>query len=198
MTFLMNLDEERLAFHNQVAIAITQWTLIELLLTDIACDTFSPNDRDKFNAGVRSVMNFQTKLRIADQVMRACNLRPAVEARWAEVCAKLRDKVNRRNLLAHGWVLTDASRPTGRRVMLMPRLHVPSSSRVNPYPGHKCVRDIAGFEQEFVALLQALEDLRKCIHNKRKRLPAFPEPPPHPPTLADIRRSILAGASQPP
>ena len=64
--------------------------------------------------------------------------------------------------------------------------------------GAICLRDMAGYALEFLALSRALENFEDRLVPQEERFPKSQEQPPAPPTLAQLRREIYEYASRPP
>ncbi len=116
---------------------------------------------------------------------------------WAALVERTGRLAQKRNSLAHSWVFNDLSRNPGRRVMLLP-IRPSKKDPKQKYSGALCVRDIAGYRLEFVALMKDLENFECHLSGREERFPESPKRQPRPPILAKLRREIYAFARRPP
>ena len=193
----MDFNEERLAFYHQIGLAITQWAHVEFALSWIVSSCFGRRNAKRASIGFLSIENVRSKLQYADQILVQRRMSKVERVNWADLVERAGKLAQKRNRLAHSWVFNDISLRPGRRVMLLST----RPSKKDPkqkYPGALCVRDVAGYRLEFVALMRDLENFECHLFGREERFPESLKQQPRPPTLAKLRREIYAYARRPP
>ena len=194
---VIDFNEERLAFYTQIGLAVTHWAHVEFALSWVVGSCFGRRNGRRAAAGFLSIENIRSKLQHSDQILAHRRMSKTERANWADLVEWTGKLATKRNSLAHSWVFNDIARRPGRRVMLLPT----RPSKKNPkqkYPGALCVRDIAGYRLEFVALMKGLENFQHRLSGQEEQFPEPLERQPRLPTLANLRQEIYAFASRPP
>ncbi len=173
---------------------------VEFALSWIVGHEFSKANYNLAVTGFLSIENFRSKLQYADTVVQRREMPANEKANWAKLVDRAGKAATKRNNLAHRWVITVPDGKPGRRALLLesrPALNPPKDTR-NRYAGAICLRDVAGYQLEFVALMCALENFQCRLVGQPERLPKSQEQAQRPPTLAKLRREIYAFAQRPP
>lgn len=195
----MSFDEERLAFFYALGLAITQWAHVEFELSWILDSCFQPHGKNGALAiiGFRSIENFRSKLQFVDAIVSVERLTKPEKANWENLVKRAQKIANKRNQLAHRFVMDEPDFPVGRRVLLLSMRPARRAAK-QKYPGAICLRDVVGYRLEFFALMAALANLRCRLDGQPERFPKSQEQAMPPPTIAQIRREIHAYVSHPP
>ena len=193
----MDHNEEHLSFYHELGLAITQWAHVEFAIARIVGACFGQRHAKRAAAGFLSIENVRSKLQFADQILAKRRMPKIERTNWAGLVERAGKLAQKRNSLAHSWVLNDLSCNPGRRVMLLSTRPSTKAAKQS-YPGALCVRDVAGYRIEFVALMRDLENFDCRLSGREEQYPEFPEQQRRPPTLANLRRTIYAYARRPP
>jgi hypothetical protein len=193
----MNDNQEQLAFHHQIGVALSQWqNNVEMQLYNIkqAC-TGDQRTADTYIA-LFTHRNFRFRLKeVNDLVLANFTNTPRI-ADWLSLHDRIETAEKGRNALAHHWVLVYPNDKPGRRWCLIPRIgRMKPGSRQKLPPGSLCVRDISALKQRFFALGIALENFAHRLRGQPDRYPRHMEQESPPLTLAQLTHEVrvLAG-----
>lgn len=205
---VITTSEEKVAFYYQLGRAITTWAHVEFALAGIVAVCFLRMDPDRrayvtqlAADGFLSIENLRSKKQYVDLVINQQNISKKEIENWHVLSDRCQSLGKKRNCLAHYWVDCVLQDNPGRRIKLLPKKpdqspdHPPTEQK---YRGAICLRDIAGYALEFLALSRALENFCDRLVPQEERFPKSQEQPLPLPTLAQIRREIYAYASRPP
>ncbi|MEO8164108.1 MAG: hypothetical protein ABI619_01805 [Betaproteobacteria bacterium] len=207
MKIVITQDEEIVAFHYCLGVAITQWSNVESMLRNIVVACFKDEElnREALSVGFLSLEGFRAKLDFANRAVGRKLAGSGLSADWDRLVERTKTLSTQRNKLAH-WALGKYWQlPEGRRVVLTPWVYPKPKRRTKvprPPNGSMHIRDIDGLSKEFVALAATLENF---LHR------AVGQPEPHsksaersqgPQTLSSLLRQLReifsgqAGSSQ--
>lgn len=199
----MNVNEEFLAFHFHLGLAITQWAHVEFAMAQIIVVCFRQLNGESVQTtvnGFLSIENYRSKLKYIDTILADLPIADEMLAKWSVLhkrCARLSTK---RNKLAHFWVINDLHGKPGKRQKLIPKRPDESDKPTihEQFPTGICLRDVVSFRLEFFALTRALENFADRLVPQEANFPEDQEQPQAPPSLAQLRRQIYGFASRPP
>lgn len=125
----VTLNEERLMFHREHSVAITQWTHIEQSLATLAAAGVPLGNA---SAGIANaffgIESFRSKLEFVDRFIQRLLLgRSALLSEWAAIKGRLETSAAARNKLAHWRLVSYAEAKPSRRYVLEPPGLNPSS-----------------------------------------------------------------------
>ncbi len=195
----MNDNEEQLAFHHQIGVALSQWqNNIEMQLYNIkqAC-TGDQRTADTYIA-LFTHRNFRFRLKEVNDLVLANFTNTPHIADWLSLHDRIETAEKGRNALAHHWVLVYPNDKPGRRWCLIPRIgRMKPESRQKLPPGSLCVRDISALKQRFFALGCALENFAHRLRGQPDRYPKHMEQESPPLTLAQLTHEVRVLADCP-
>lgn len=113
----ISFHEESQIFYYELGLTITQWASVENAFQHVFTSSFKTYDAAlalSFNA----IENFRSKLLVAEAAF-SVNLNKAQYFEWQGLYNKLRKRSQRRNQLAHRFVLNRPLEKPGRRIVLL-------------------------------------------------------------------------------
>ena len=163
----IDINEEQLAFYFELGLAITQFKHLSdhlFYVLELTINFTAPEKSDAIAEYVNA-QTFGHQLRIARKFFPA-NLPNEFQAEWAVLDRELTDAKEKRNTLAHSWIMVDAHRSPGERVMLLPS----SGSRWiggKSIPDHAVfLLDIVDYRYKFFAVGNRLQNLDWRLRGK--------------------------------
>lgn len=166
----MNYGEEMVCFFEEVGTALTLWGTVEKNILNIALIEISKADTERFARGFLSIENFRSKLNFADT---AINYSPVMKPHledWQQVHKRIVAASKLRNKLAHYHRTYFEAAPVGRRLALCPWSENLRSFELGvPPAGSLCIRDIAGFKNQFFSLVMLLINMNCRIRGMPER-----------------------------
>jgi len=195
----MNENQEQLAFHHQIGVALSQWqNNVEIQLYNIkqAC----AGDLHGANTYIAlfTHRNFRFRLKEVNDLVLAKFTNTPHLADWLSLHDRIETAERGRNALAQHWVLVYPNDKPGRRWCLIPRLgRIKPGSRQKLPPGSLCVREISALKQRFFALGCALDNFAHRLRGQPDRFPKEMEQESPPLTLAELVREVRALAGCP-
>jgi hypothetical protein len=199
---LMNDNQEQLAFHHQIGVALSQWqNNIEMQLYNVrqACTGDQPTAEAYialFKNEDFTHKDFRTRLKEVNDLVEAKVSNTPHIADWVSLHNRIERAEKGRNALAHHWVLVCPNEKPGRRWCLIPRVGIMKLGSGQKLPPRSlCVRDISELKQRFFALGCALENFAHRLRGRSDRYPKDMEQKKNPLTLAQLTHEIrsLAG-----
>jgi hypothetical protein len=198
----MTYEEEHVAFHYELGLAIAQWAAIESTLAHLAafCVTDIRNHHVLY-VSFFSIENFRSKLQFADSLLLAKSVENKRIIDWPAICNRLKVSQKKRNRLAHWAVTHFLDNPTeGRRIALIPwpKSANPTTTptptvpkrKVKPPSGAICLRELNGIRLEFYAAHVALVNLGAQLRGYAEPLPKAAEQPKRPMTIRTLSSRI--------
>lgn len=190
---------ERLAFHDALGRAITQWAGLERQLSDIVLACLPDANRKTILRGYYSIENFRSKLKFIDSLMQTKFAKDRMLDEWASVMGRVASASQRRNSLAHQGVTIDTEAKAGKRYSIRPwvikeakRPAKQKSPDKKPPDGTLFLRDIIQARLEFHALMCVTANFAARLTGQVEPFPKSAELPASPPTIRNIKDQIHA------
>ncbi len=165
------VDEEREAMFAELGRALSTWTRIEAALLAIFHLALVRADLGPTSAAFYAVINFRTKLDMADAALSIrLHGQPVVLEQWASLSDRILSAIKQRVPLAHHSIMTALTARAGQRCLLAPSIRDantwPIGSKKRTYLS---LNDIKGRTETFNELVKELMRFRDV-------LAALPEP----------------------
>lgn len=191
----MTQEEEIIAFHYCLGVAITQWSNVENMLRNILVTCFKDEElnREALSVGFLSLEGFRAKLDFANRAVGRKLAGTKLSEEWERLVERTRTLSSQRNKLAH-WALGKYWQlPEGRRVVLTPWIYPKPKRRTKvprPPNGSMHIRDIDRLSKEFIALVVSLENFLHRAVGQPEPHPKSAERSQNPQTLSSLLRQI--------
>lgn len=190
----MTRDEEIIAFHYCLGVAITQWSNVEMALSTVVVACFRPADlnREALGVGFFSLEGFRAKLEFADRVVSRKLAASKHLGDWKKLIGKARSFSQQRNKLAHWPIAKYWDETIGRRVVLGPWITKKPKSGSSGKPPKESlrIRDIIRLGNDFLALAVALNNFCARAAGQPEPYAKSREQGDRPMTVATLRRQI--------
>jgi hypothetical protein len=162
------IDEERLAFYHEFCIALTQFRFVSDSLYRVM--EASGGDEEQKTASLREFVTAETfgqQLKATDRLLPKF-LAAEVRDEWSSLRTKLSDAKEKRNELAHCWLIVDVNAKVGERVMMLPM-------SAKKWRGEKKLHERAAFLLDVVRIRYVFFEIAVELENFSWRLMGSPD-----------------------